>query len=171
MTNTFMKNKQLESKYNNALPNDVLAKREQEDWANQQMTDLMKKMHSPRNFQSIIRRPGQSVPYQNVNLARSIMLENHKLSLRNNSRVINKSTLSVNAMDPKLKNMNSFLNTSSQFDKNASTTLDGTQVSLNNQDISMRTDVDPADQAHNSMNLSLGKPTQSFALQPIQAFG
>ena len=42
-------------------------------------------------------------------------------------------------------------------------------ASLQQHDISLRTDVlDPLDQAHNSMNLSLGKPTQSFA-QPAAA--
>ena len=37
------------------------------------------------------------------------------------------------------------MNTSSQFDKNASTTIDGTQVSLQHYDVSLRTDVDAND--------------------------
>ena len=68
--------------------------------------------------------------------------------------------------------MNSMMHTSSQFDKYASTidgTLifchpfsgdrDGTQVSLQHYQVSMRSEVDPAEQAHNNMNLALGKPT------------
>ena len=55
------------------------------------------------------------------------------------------------------------MHTSSQFDKNAST-IDGTQVSLQHYDVSMKTDIDRSEQAHNSMNLALGKPTQSFAM-------
>ena len=51
------------------------------------------------------------------------------------------------------------MNNSSQFEKNAASTIDGTLVSLQHYDVSLRTDADPADQAHNSMNLSLGKPT------------
>ena len=50
------------------------------------------------------------------------------------------------------------MHTSSQFDKNAST-IDGTQVSLQHYDVSMKTDIDRSEQAHNSMNLALGKPT------------
>ena len=59
--------------------------------------------------------------------------------------------------------MSSLIHTSSQFDKNAST-IDGTQVSLQHYDVSMRTDIDKTEQAHNAMNLALGKPTQSFAM-------
>ena len=54
--------------------------------------------------------------------------------------------------------MNSMMHTSSQFDKYAST-IDGTQVSLQHYQVSMRSEVDPAEQAHNNMNLALGKPT------------
>ena len=57
-------------------------------------------------------------------------------------------------------NVNSVMNTSSQFDKNAST-LDGTQMSIQHQ-FEMKTDVDPHEQQHNCMNLVLGKPTQQF---------
>lgn len=90
------------------------------------------------------------------------MLDNHKASLRHYS---NASSL-IGGKPGKQKNMGSLMNTSSQFDKNASTTIDGTQVSLQHYDVSLRTDVDANDQAHNSMNLSLGKPTQSFTMQP-----
>lgn len=65
----------------------------------------------------------------------------------------------VNSANIKLKNMNDFLNSSSQFDKNNSTTIDGTQVSIQQHEISLRTDIDRGEQAHNSMNLTLGKPT------------
>ena len=58
--------------------------------------------------------------------------------------------------------MSSLLNSSSQFDKGQlSTTVDGTQVSIQHA-FDMYTDVDPAEQRHNAMNLALGKPTQSF---------
>lgn len=61
----------------------------------------------------------------------------------------------------KMKNMNSFMHSSSQFDNknmNAST-IDG---SMNLYDTSMYTQTDAMEQAHNSMNLALGKPTQTF---------
>jgi len=58
------------------------------------------------------------------------------------------------------------MNSSSQFNKNASTTIDGTTVSLQNLDVSLPTDRGPAEQAHNSMNLQLGKPTESFQSIP-----
>ena len=63
--------------------------------------------------------------------------------------------------------MNSLLNKSSQFDQgNMSTTIDGTQMSLQHQfDIS--TEVDPAEQKHNAMNLALGKPTQRFRREAL----
>jgi hypothetical protein len=80
------------------------------------------------------------------------MLENHKASLKHNH--FNSSSLK----GMKFKNMNSMMHTSSQFDKYAST-IDGTQVSLQHYQVSMRSEVDPAEQAHNNMNLALGKPT------------
>lgn len=58
-------------------------------------------------------------------------------------------------------NVNSVLNTSSQFDKGNASTLDGTQMSIQHQ-FEMKTDIDPMEQQHNCMNLVLGKPTQSF---------
>ena len=105
------------------------------------MTQIMKKMHSPRNFASELIRCGSTQTYQNVSLARSIMLDNHKASLRHYS---NASSL-IGGKPGKQKNMGSLMNTSSQFDKNASTTIDGTQVSLQHYDVSLRTDVDAND--------------------------
>lgn len=54
------------------------------------------------------------------------------------------------------------MHNSSQFDQgNMSTTAgDGSQLQQNH--FSVSTDVDPLEQKHNSMNLALGKPTQSF---------
>jgi hypothetical protein len=39
----------LEEKYGR-IPHDIMEKKEQEDAASQNMTDIMKKMQSPRNF-------------------------------------------------------------------------------------------------------------------------
>jgi len=58
-------------------------------------------------------------------------------------------------------NMNSIMHNSSQFDKGNASTIDGTQMSIQQQ-FEMRTEVDPLEQQHNCMNLALGKPTQSF---------
>jgi hypothetical protein len=98
--------------------------------------------------------------YSNQSLSKNLM--SNKLSLKHASRQTN-STLGAALGGKKYENMNSFFN--SNYDKNASTTIDGTQVSIQNYDISMRTDVDPVEQAHNSMNLSLGKPTQTHQQQ------
>ena len=58
-------------------------------------------------------------------------------------------------------NYNSLMHNSSQFDQgNVSTTMDGSQMQQNH--FSVSTEVDPLEQKHNSMNLALGKPTQSF---------
>jgi hypothetical protein len=59
VTSNFLKNKNLEQKYKNRIPRDVLQKKELEDIATQNMTQLMKKMHSPRNFTSPLARFGQ----------------------------------------------------------------------------------------------------------------
>ena len=86
------------------------------------------------------------------------MLDNHKNKLKHSHASVLKQTQGMY-----IKNMSSLMHTSSQFDKNAST-IDGTQVSLQHYDVSMKTDIDRSEQAHNSMNLALGKPTQSFAM-------
>ena len=57
MTSTFMKNKALEEKYGR-IPNDILAKKESEDVASQNMTQIMKKMVSPRTFNGELRKFG-----------------------------------------------------------------------------------------------------------------
>lgn len=57
--------------------------------------------------------------------------------------------------------MNSIMHNSSQFDRGNASTIDGTQMSIQQQ-FEMRTEVDPLEQQHNCMNLALGKPTQSF---------
>ena len=76
MTSNFLKNKQLESKYKKGIPRDILQKKEQDEQATSTMTTIMKQMHSPRNFVSPLRKTGSVQQYQNVNLARSIMLKN-----------------------------------------------------------------------------------------------
>lgn len=54
------------------------------------------------------------------------------------------------------------MHNSSQFDRgNLSTTVDGTQFS-NLHHYELHDDADPLEQKHNSINLALGKPTQSF---------
>lgn len=59
-------------------------------------------------------------------------------------------------------NFNSLMHNSSQFDRgNLSTTIDGS-VNVHNHVSVSTTEVDPLEQKHNSMNLALGKPTQSF---------
>lgn len=52
MTNNFRKNKQLEEKYKQRLPADFAQKMEMEQLATANMINIMKKMHSPRNFTS-----------------------------------------------------------------------------------------------------------------------
>jgi hypothetical protein len=58
MTNTFIKNKQLESKYNTRIPADVLANKEMEDQATENMVRQMRMMISPRNFIGTVKRAG-----------------------------------------------------------------------------------------------------------------
>ena len=95
-------------------------------------------------------------------MAQSIQLESEKMLARNTS-----------LFGPvKKMNMNSLMHTSSQFDSknmNAST-IDGGTVhsSLIQHSVSVKTDADPFEQAHNSMNLALGKPTQQFGTQSKQ---
>lgn len=62
----------------------------------------------------------------------------------------------------KKMNMNSIMHTSSQFDSknmNNASTHDG---SIIQHSVSVKTEIDPFEQAHNNMNLALGKPTQHF---------
>ena len=81
------------------------------------MTNIMKKMHSPRNFQSSLKKFGSVSNYQNVSLARSIMFVKEK-SIGTESHKHN-------------LNMNSLMHNSSQFDKaNMSTTINGTTISV-----------------------------------------
>lgn len=58
-----------------------------------------------------------------------MILQSHKLNLKQASRQTNSSLGAVLA-GKKYEGMNSLFNRSSQYDKNASTTIDGTQVSL-----------------------------------------
>ena len=51
---------------------------EMESLATNNMTNIMKKMHSPRNFISPLQKVGSVQNYQNCNLARSIMLESEQ---------------------------------------------------------------------------------------------
>lgn len=61
------------------------------------------------------------------------------------------------------------MHNSSQFDRgNISTTLEGSQLQHNH--FSVSTDVDPLEQKHNSMNLALGKPTQSFRASKMKGY-
>lgn len=82
MTSTFIKNKQIELKYKSRIPRDIAAKKDIEDQATQNMTNIMKKMHSPRNFTGPLKKFGSAQNYQNANLAKSIQLENHCLSMK-----------------------------------------------------------------------------------------
>ena len=154
MTNNFRKNKQLEEKYKQRLPADFAQKMEMEQLATANMINIMKKMHSPRNFISPLQKVGSVQNYQNCNLARSIMLESdYKRS---------KGALTINASEKskQLVNYNSLMHNSSQFDRaNMSSTIDN---SMNNNQFSISTEIDPMEQKHNAMNLALGKPTQSF---------
>lgn len=165
MTNTYMKNKQLESRYNARVPADELDKKEQEERATQEMINKMKLLISPKKFQPIMRKPGQSIEYMNVSQARSMIMDKAKYSMSAGHRGNANSTLSAKKhMD------NSLFGRSSQYDRaNASTTVDGTLASLQYPEVSLKTDVDPLEQAHNNMNLALGKPTQNFAPQPTGA--
>jgi len=63
VTNTFMKKKDLESKYKKGVPADVLAKTEHEEQVVSNMASIMKKMHSPRNFCEGPRRFGSVTAY------------------------------------------------------------------------------------------------------------
>ena len=102
----------------------------------------MKKMHSPRNFVSPLQKVGSAQTYLNVDLARSMMInQSRSLSHKNTKH-----------------NMNSFMHSTSQFDKGNQSTIDGTQMSIQNK-FEARTDLDPYEQRHNCMNLALGKPT------------
>ena len=109
------------------------------------MATVMKQMHSPRNFVSPLRKIGSVQTYQNANLARSVMLKNQSQSVYGAKKL----------------NMNSIMHNSSQFDRGNASTIDGTQMSIQQQ-FEMRTEADPLEQQHNCMNLALGKPTQSF---------
>lgn len=83
------------------------------------------------------------------------MLETHKQKLRHNAN--------LHHSQHRVKNMNSIMHSTSQFDKTgAASTLDQTMSHLH--DTSMYTNADLMEQAHNSMNLALGKPTQSFGI-------
>lgn len=104
----------------------------------------MKMMVSPRNFQGNIVRAGEPMSYSTTNFSKPLLQQNRKLSLKHPSRQTN-STIGEAIVSKKFDNMKSLFNRSSQYDKNASTTLDGTQVSVQNYDISLRTDVDPID--------------------------
>ena len=77
MTSNFLKNKQLEKKFKSRIPADVMYKKGQEDSATSNMTNIMKKMHSPRNFVAPLRKTGSAQTYQNVNLAKNIALMSH----------------------------------------------------------------------------------------------
>jgi hypothetical protein len=58
MTNTFIKNKQLEAKFNSSIPADIKSKKDVEDQVTETMVRQMKMMISPRNFQSTVIRAG-----------------------------------------------------------------------------------------------------------------
>jgi hypothetical protein len=92
----------------------------------------MKKMHSPRSFMSPLKKFGSSQNYQNVNLAKSIMLENHKMKMRHQ----------YSNSQNRVKNMNSIMHSTSQFDAKtgAASTLDQTMSHIH--DTSMYTNVD-----------------------------
>jgi len=118
MTSNFLKNKSLEQKYKSRIPRDVLEKKGVEDQATSTMTSIMKKMHSPRNFTSPLRKIGSVQTYQNVSLARNLATLDHSM---------NSNTNTHRKMNP---NMSSFMNHSSQFDKANASTIDGTNISV-----------------------------------------
>lgn len=118
------------------------------------MINKMKMMISPKNFMPHMKRPGQSINYLNCNQVKNIMSEQRVSQTRFQAN----STLSgVKPLKP-----GSYFNKSSIQNQNLSTTIDGTQFSIQQQYLEGKTDVDPLEQAHNTMNLSLGKPTQNF---------
>lgn len=80
MTNTYMKNKQLESRYNARIPADEMEKKEMEERATQEMIAKMKMLVSPKQFGPQMKQPGQSISYMNVNQARHMMIDKHNLS-------------------------------------------------------------------------------------------
>ena len=95
----------------------------------------MQKMHSPRNLTGGLLPCGSKISYQNVSLAKSLMCSKERsvIARRNN-----------HAKSVALK-MNSLLNNSSHFDqRNLSTTIDGTNASVNHQ-FTTSEDVDPAE--------------------------
>lgn len=106
MTSTFLKNKMLDAKFQGRLPHDYQTKRETELQSCTQLTRIMQKMHSPRNFTGELLKCGSKISYQNVSLAKSLMLSKERsiIARRNN-----------HAKSVALK-MNSLLNNSSHFD-------------------------------------------------------
>ena len=78
MTQTFLKNKQLDKKFANRLPADLRPRREYEENATSQMSQLMKKMHSPKEFRADYKKVGEPSNYQNVKLARHIMISKER---------------------------------------------------------------------------------------------
>ena len=101
-----MKNKQIDAKFQGRLPHDYARRRDNEMQSCAQLTRIMQKMHSPRNFNSDMLKCGSKISYQNVSLAKSLMLskERSQMARRNN-----------HARSVALK-MNSLLNNSSHFD-------------------------------------------------------
>ena len=75
MTSNFIKNKQIEKKYKSRIPSEVLSRKEDEEAQASTMTIIMKKMHSPRNFSSPLKKFGSVQTYLNVSLAKNLQLE------------------------------------------------------------------------------------------------
>lgn len=61
MTSTFIKQKDLESKFKKGLPKAMQEIKDAEAAATSHMCHIMKKMHSPRNFTSEMKTFGKSV--------------------------------------------------------------------------------------------------------------
>ena len=142
MTTNFLKNNELKDKYKSRVPDDVKQKQMNENVTVSTMTNIMKKMHSPRSFNSPIRKFGSVQNYQNVSLAKNLMKQQER---------------SVGGL-AKTK-MSSLLNDQSAHDKLYQSTVDAT---FRSGSMHVPTEIDLIDQKHNVMNLTLGKPTQSL---------
>lgn len=142
MTSNFLKNKELQKKYNSRIPKDVQKANEADNLATSTMTDIMKKMQSPRNFTSPLKKFGSVANYQNVSLARNLMKQ--------------KETSAPGLRKTKMSSiMNNY---STNFDQLYQSTQEGTLHSQK-AGYDRLSDIDAFEQRHNNMNLTLGKPT------------
>ena len=97
------------------------------------MANLMKKMHSPKQFVAGMRKVGEPQNFQNVNLARHMMMTKERSLPPKRSKA---QSIGVK--------MSSLLNTSSHFDRANASTVEGTQMSVQHV-FDSSTDVDAAE--------------------------